>query len=51
MDNFQFHIVIHASVDAFDISDANSAIMDAFGVGDDCGVEIVSSEVSLVENE
>lgn len=45
MKTFRYSVNLVAEVQAFNEIDAEEAVRDAFGLGDNCGVEIVESEV------
>lgn len=45
MNKFRYSVNLVVEVDAFDEIDAEDAVRDAFGLGDQCGIEIVESEV------
>lgn len=45
MRTFKYDVSLVVEVDAFDEIDAEEAVRDAFGLGDQCGIEIVESEV------
>ena len=45
MKTFRYSVDLIVEVDAFDEIDAEEAVRDAFGLGDQCGIEIVESEV------
>ena len=46
METFELEVRLKVSVEAFDLDDAKDAVLDCFGPGDDCGVEIKSVEVT-----
>jgi hypothetical protein len=46
MNKYRYSVNLVVEVEAFDPIDAEDAVRDAFGLGDQCGVEIVESEVS-----
>lgn len=48
MNKYKYSVNLVVEVEAFDPIDAEEAVRDAFGLGDQCGVEIVESEVSDV---
>lgn len=45
MKDFRYSVNLVVEVEAFDEIDAEEAVRDAFGLGDQCGIEIVESEV------
>lgn len=45
MRTFRYSVDLVVEVDAFDEIDAEEMVRDAFGLGDQCGIEIVESEV------
>lgn len=45
MDTFKFVVELEVNVDAFEEVDAIEMIRDSFGLGEDCGVEIVSLKI------
>lgn len=45
MITFRYNVELVVEVQAFDEFDAEDAVRDAFGLGDQCGIEIVESEV------
>jgi hypothetical protein len=48
MKKFKYSVNLVVEVEAFDPIDAEEAVRDTFGLGDQCGIEIVESEVSDV---
>ena len=44
MEKFLYEVVLQVQVEAFDESDAFDAIQDAFGVGEELGVDVVEAE-------
>lgn len=47
MNTYKYSVNLVVEVEAFDPIDAEEAVRDAFGLGDQCGVEIIESEISL----
>lgn len=45
MNKFRYSVNLVVEVEAFDPIDAEEAVRDAFGLGDQCGVEIIESEI------
>lgn len=45
MKTFKYSVNLVVEVEAFDEIDAAEAVRDTFGLGDQCGIEIVESEV------
>lgn len=45
MRNYRYSVNLVVEVEAFDEFDAAEAVRDTFGLGDQCGIEIVESEV------
>lgn len=45
MRKFKFAVSLMVEVEAFDHLDAEEIIRDTFGLGEDCGLTIVESEV------
>lgn len=45
MKTFRYNVSLVVEVEAFDEIDGAEAVRDAFGLGDQCGMEIVESEV------
>lgn len=44
METFEYTVKLIVTVDAFDESDAWDAVQDAFGIGDQMGVNVVDCE-------
>jgi len=51
MKTYRYRIVLEVEVPAFDVNDADAAVEDAFGVGEDCGVNITRSKVTFKGEE
>ena len=49
METYEFTIRLKVRVDAYSEQDAEEAINDVFGVGTDCGLEVVHMDVQNVE--
>lgn len=49
MREFEAEVRVKVRVTAFDDSDAKELIEDTFGPGEDCGVEIVKTSITLKE--
>ena len=45
MKTFRYDVSLVVEVEAFDEIDAEEAVRDTFGLGDQCGIEIIESEV------
>lgn len=45
MNKYKYSVSLVVEVEAFDPIDAEEAVRDTFGLGDQCGIEIVESEV------
>lgn len=45
MNTFRYSVSLVVEVQAFDEIDAEDAVRDAFGLGDQCGIEIIEAEV------
>lgn len=45
MKRFRYEVNLVAEVEAYDEIDAEEAVRDAFGLGDQCGLEIAESEI------
>lgn len=45
MKTFRYDVQLVVEIEAFSEIDAEEAVRDAFGLGDNCGVSIVESEV------
>lgn len=45
MKTYKYSVNLVVEVEAFDPIDAEEAVRDTFGLGDQCGIEIVESEV------
>lgn len=46
MNTYELTVRLSVKVEAFDLDDAKDAVLDSFGIGDDCGVEITSVEIA-----
>lgn len=45
MNKYKFSVELVVEVEAFDPFDAEESVRDVFGLGDNCGVEVIESEV------
>ena len=45
MNKYKYSVNLVVEVEAFSPIDAEEAVRDTFGLGDQCGIEIVESEV------
>ena len=46
MKTYELTVTMKVSVEAFDLDDAKDAVLDSFGPGDDCGIEIKSVDIT-----
>jgi hypothetical protein len=49
MNEYVVAVLLQVKVEAFDETDARDAVVDCFGEGDFCGVQVVDSEVTDLE--
>lgn len=49
MNTYMVSVTLQVEVQAFDESDARDAVVDCFGEGDFCGLEVLDSEVNDLE--
>jgi hypothetical protein len=47
-DTFEYLLTVKVKVTAFDQTDAEDAIKDVFGTGDDCGVTVTDLDIKKV---
>lgn len=44
MDTFEYEVTLRVKVDAFDENDAWEMVQDAYGLGENCGTNVVDCE-------
>lgn len=49
MNTYQYKVILIVEVEAFDESDSFDAVQDAFGVGDQAGVDVVNCNYELTQ--
>jgi hypothetical protein len=49
MNTYMVSVTLQVEVEAFDESDAREAVIDCFGEGDFCGVQVLDTEVTDFE--
>jgi hypothetical protein len=49
MNTYMVSVMLQVEVEAFDESDARDAVVDCFGEGEFCGLQVVDSEVTDLE--
>jgi hypothetical protein len=49
MNTFMVSVMLQVEIEAFDESDARDAVVDCFGEGDFCGIEVKDFEVTDFE--
>ena len=46
MNTYEFTVILTVQVDAFDEADAKDIVLDNFGPGEDCGVEVLEAKIT-----
>ena len=46
METFEFTVILTVKVEAFDESDAKDMVLDIFGPGNDCGLEVINTKIT-----